>query len=221
MGRRRRRRSPAEIKAGKKAQQKKWDSRSADDIENMLNDKSGKGNIGLYGYGGQGGQFKNEAEARKYMQDLRGKERGAAARSAIGDMVKQYTGQDLPPPPGQMPQQSGSQSPKGQMGAAAQAGKALAGAGRGPQQGAAPMSPKAGGAPKGQAQDPYQTGAPRGSYMDKVRRNRATRGMSGYGQYGPAQPMGRPNPYAGNYSAFPPPPPPRTRSYNPVTGLME
>ena len=82
-----------------------------------------------------------------------------------------------------------------------------------------PQNPN-GGKPN-QAQDEYQTGAPRGSYMDKVRRNRAMQGMSGYGQYGPAQPMGRPNPYAGNYSAFPPPPPPRTRSYNPVTGLME
>ena len=56
--------------------------------------------------------------------------------------------------------------------------------------------------------------------MDRIRRQRAQQGMSGYGQYGPMQ---GPSPYAGGPmgpGGFAPPPPTR-RSYNPVTGLME
>ena len=201
MGRRRKRGAKADARRKKRAafQKERWDNMTANEMEDMMGSDTGR--MELYGYGGRGGKFKNEAEAKQFMRDLRGKEATAASQSAVSDMVQQYTGQALPPPPGQMPGQAGGQSPKGQTGAAA--GQAGGG------------SPKGGGgSPKGQpAQDPYQTGAPRGSYMDRVRRNRAMQGMSGYGQYGPAQPPGGP--------MSPPPSSPRTRSYNPVTGLME
>ena len=61
-------------------------------------------------------------------------------------------------------------------------------------------SPKAGGSPKGQSQPRFNTGAPRGSYMDRVRRQRAQQGMPGYEQYmqnPPPKPAGPPQPPKG------------------------
>mgnify|MGYP005822256385 CR=1 FL=1 len=86
-----------------------------------------------------------------------------------------------------------------------------------------PQNPNGPTGKPGQAQDEYQTGAPRGSYMDRVRRQRAMQGQAGYGQYGPMQ---GPGPYAGGPvgpGGFqnPVPKPRRKRTYNPETGLME
>ena len=92
----RRRRDPNSPKAKKRAaaQKKKWDNMTANEMEDMMN--SDTGFLELYGYGGQGGKFKDKAEATQYLRDLRKKEAAASTQSVVGDMVKQYTGQDLP-----------------------------------------------------------------------------------------------------------------------------
>tara|TARA_R100000995_G_C3472946_1_gene119290 strand:- start:42 stop:692 length:651 start_codon:yes stop_codon:yes gene_type:complete len=106
MGRRRRDQNSPKAKKRAAAQKKKWDNMTANEMEDMMN--SDTGFLELYGYGGQGGKFKDKAEATQYLRDLRSKEATAGTQSAVGDMVKQYTGQDLPPPPGK------GASPKGQ-----------------------------------------------------------------------------------------------------------
>ena len=198
MGRRRKRGAKADARRKKRAafQKERWDNMTANEMEDMMGSDTGR--MELYGYGGRGGKFKNEAEAKQFMRDLRGKEATAASQSAVSDMVQQYTGQALPPP-------GGEGDPEGVRGGQGLMGKGQPGGGKGQ------MAQR----------DPYQTGAQAGSYMDRVRRNRAMQGMSGYGQYGPQQPMGRPNPYAGGPVGQMGSQPPRRRKYNPATGLME
>ena len=158
MGRKRRRRTPAEMKAGKEAQQKKWDNMSADDMEDLMGQQHG--NLALYGYGGQGGRFKNEADAKKFLRAKRASEAQTATQGHIGDMVKQYTGQDLPPPPGQ------GASPKGQ------------------QQGGSPK-----GQPQQPAMQD-NTGAAAGTYMNRMRNQRGAAGRPGFGQFAPTPMQG-------------------------------
>ena len=179
----RRRKSPAARAAAAKrrkqkydAQQKKIDNMSYREYEDFVNSDAGKQAAKL-----EGGQFfrnqpgmlsKNQIESRtrelglkrgskeyqdfvrkhtpRTQQDILKQKRRAYEDSLVSKDNLLNTAKEVAQ--GQMQGQGGS--PKGQMGAVAQAGKALAGAAGEPQQGAAPMSPKAGGAPKGQAQDP-------------------------------------------------------------------
>ena len=214
MGRRRSREKSPARKKNEARQKKIWDEMTADKMEDMMSDRTGVGGMQLYGYGGTGGKFKNEAEAKKFMRDLRKKEAAAATQaatqSAVGDMVQQYTGQTLPPPPGQ------GASPKGQ-----------------PQ----------GGSPKGQPMQD-NTGAAAGTYMNRVRNQRGAAGRPGFEQFAPtpmASPKGQPAGRGGSPKGQPPPRtggptpptraqkmygsyermPQRRRAYNPATGLIE
>tara|TARA_Y100000592_G_C5437798_1_gene301695 strand:+ start:735 stop:1427 length:693 start_codon:yes stop_codon:yes gene_type:complete len=230
MGRRRKPRGKSPARKKNEARQKKfWGEMTADKMEDMMGDKTGVGGMQLYGYGGQGGKFKNEAEAKKFMRDLRKKESAAATQSAVGDMVQQYTGQTLPPPgQGGSPKgQPQGASPKGQPAMQDNTGAAAGtymnrmrnqrGAAGKPGFGQFAPTPMQGGAgsPKGQparrggspkGQPPPRTGGPTPS---------PTRAEMMRGSYErmPRRPR-RPLPY--ERAA-----PQRRRAYNPATGLIE
>ena len=224
MGTPRKRKTKAEKEAEKNKRMERWNNMSADEFEKQMNDPAGQ--IGIYGYSGSGGMFDKDSAA-EFLKNKRAEEAKAATQGHVGDMVKQYTGQDLPPPPGSAGgpkgQQQGGGSPKGQpqqpqvdtgatpgsymdrmrqqRGAAGTPGfEAFAPPPRSEQ----PEQPM-GGSPKGQG-----GGSPKGQQPRMSQQQPPSRF---------SQPAPRPNPYA---NAFRPPPRQRApRRYNPLTGMME
>ena len=216
MGRRRSREKSPARKKNEARQKKIWDEMTADKMEDMMGDKTGMGGMQLYGYGGQGGKFKNEAEAKKFMRDLRKKESAAATQSAVGDMVQQYTGQTLPPPgQGASPKgQPQGASPKGQPAMQDNTGAAAGtymnrmrnqrGAAGRPGFGQFAPTPMA--SPKGQPAG--RGGSPKGQPPPRTG--------------GPTPPPTRAQKMYGSYERMPRRPmPQRRRAYNPATGLIE
>ena len=209
MGRRRRRskKSRAKIAKRKAELDKKIEGMSAYEYEKYIK----KTPV----WGSNSGATREEEERRAGILDAKkaaeDKARGSGiTKDNLVESITQAVQGQMGGQPGQTTE--GGQSPKGQT-----------------QQGGSPKGQP--GSPKGQ-QDPYQTGAPRGSYMDRIRRQRAQQGMGGYGQYGPQMSggmpppynppgaWGRPNPYA-NQQRGPMMPTRTRRTYNPQTGLME
>ena len=183
------------------------------------------------------GGFQNSAEARKHREYMKTFEQAKEQDFRDSTITKDNLAQSV------------IDTATGMMGGGQDGGimdpftgMALGPLGGGPGKGQ-PRNPNGNGGKPNQAQDPYQTGAPRGSYMDRVRRQRAQQGQAGFGQYGPMQ---DPGPYAGGPASWKPggfqqnptgadrpqvdykkgfgpgrPMPQRKRTYNPQTGLME
>jgi len=208
MGRRRKKGPQADARRKKRAaaQKKRWDNMTANEMEDMMGSDTGR--MELYGYGGQGGKFKDEAEAKQFMRDLRGKEATATSKSAVGDMVKQYTGQDLPPPGASPKGQSRAASPKGQP-----AMQDNTGAAAGTYMNRMRNQRGAAGKPGFGQFAPTPMASPKGQ---PAGRGRSPKGQPPPRTGGPTPPT-KADLMRGSYERMPQ----RRRVYNPATGLIE
>lgn len=245
MGRTRGRKTKKERAAYNKKHQDRYHDMSADDFEKAM-----ESDMMLIGGMGGPGVFGEQAQKDKdffanMLKDKRAAEAKTATQGHIGDMVKQYTGQDLPPPPGSAGGPKGQQqggSPKGQQQPQVDTGatpgsymdrmrKQRGAAGTPgfeqyapPQQepeiaddsGMGGMGSLAPLSPKGRKRRPRPR---RGGGHPKMGAAMGGGMPHAGGTPTPYQPPGRPNTYA---NAFRPPPRQSApRRYNPLTGMME